>query len=81
MILFLLYEVEVKLETDDSRYTLVSTTSKVNIKISKDVFDECKELNYERGKNWKIYWDPPVTDRDAIMWGYDDLDEFCESVI
>ena len=29
------YEVEVKLETDDSRYTLVSTTSKVNIKISK----------------------------------------------
>lgn len=29
------YEVEVKLDTDDSRYTLVSTTSKVNIKISK----------------------------------------------
>ena len=29
------YEVEVKLQTDDSRYTLVSTTSKVNIKISK----------------------------------------------
>ncbi len=29
------YEVEVKLGTDDSRYTLVSTTSKVNIKISK----------------------------------------------
>lgn len=29
------YEVDVKLETDDSRYTLVSTTSKVNIKISK----------------------------------------------
>ena len=30
------YEVEVKLETDDSRYSLVSTTSKVNIKISKE---------------------------------------------
>lgn len=30
------YEVEVKLDTDDSRYTLVSTTSKVNIKISKE---------------------------------------------
>lgn len=29
------YEVEVKLETDDSRFALVSTTSKVNIKISK----------------------------------------------
>lgn len=29
------YEVEVKLETDDSRFSLVSTTSKVNIKISK----------------------------------------------
>lgn len=29
------YEVEVKLETDDSRFTLVSTSSKVNIKISK----------------------------------------------
>lgn len=29
------YEVDVKLETDDSRYTLVSTTSRVNIKISK----------------------------------------------
>lgn len=29
------YEVEVKLETDDSRFTLVSATSKVNIKISK----------------------------------------------
>ena len=43
--------------------------------------DECKELNYERGKNWKMYWDPPVTDCDAITWGYDDLDDFCESVI
>ena len=30
------YEVEVKLETDDSRFSLVSTTSKVNIKISKE---------------------------------------------
>jgi len=30
------YEVEVELETDDSRYTLVSTTSKVNIKITKE---------------------------------------------
>lgn len=30
------YEVEVKLETDDSRFALVSTTSKVNIKISKE---------------------------------------------
>ena len=29
------YEVEVKLETDDSRFTLVSATSKVHIKISK----------------------------------------------
>lgn len=29
------YEVEVKLETDDSRFTLVSTSNKVNIKISK----------------------------------------------
>ena len=29
------YEVEVKLETDDSRFTLVSTNSKVRIKISK----------------------------------------------
>ena len=29
------YEVEVKLETDDSRFALVSTTSKVNIKITK----------------------------------------------
>ena len=29
------YEVEVKLETDDSRFTLVSASSKVNIKISK----------------------------------------------
>ena len=29
------YEVEVKLETDDTRFTLVSTNSKVNIKISK----------------------------------------------
>lgn len=29
------YEVEVKLETDDSRFTLVSTSSKVNIKIAK----------------------------------------------
>ena len=29
------YEVEVKLETDDSRFTLVSQSSKVNIKISK----------------------------------------------
>ena len=29
------YEVEVKLETDDSRFSLVSTVSKVNIKISK----------------------------------------------
>ncbi len=29
------YEVEVKLETDDSRFTLVSTTSKVKIKITK----------------------------------------------
>ena len=30
------YEVEVKLETDDSRFALVSTTSKVNIKITKE---------------------------------------------
>ena len=30
------YEVEVKLETDDSRFTLVSTTSKVKIKITKE---------------------------------------------
>ena len=29
------YEVEVKLETDDSRFTLLSASSKVNIKISK----------------------------------------------
>lgn len=29
------YEVDVKLETDDTRFTLVSTSSKVNIKISK----------------------------------------------
>ena len=29
------YEVEVKLETDDSRFTLLSTTNKVKIKISK----------------------------------------------
>ena len=32
------YEVEVKLETDDSRFTLVSTSSKVNIKIAKKQF-------------------------------------------
>lgn len=30
------HQVEVKLETDDSRFTLVSTTSKVNIKITKE---------------------------------------------
>ena len=30
------YEVEVKLSTDDSRFTLVSTNSKVKIKISKE---------------------------------------------
>ena len=30
------YEVEVKLETDDSRFALVSTTSKVNIRITKE---------------------------------------------
>lgn len=30
------YEVEVKLQTDDSRFALVSTTSKVNIKITKE---------------------------------------------
>lgn len=43
--------------------------------------DECKEAIREHNKNWKIYWDPPVSERDARMWGYDSLDDFWESNI
>ena len=43
--------------------------------------EECKEAIKEDGKNWRMYWDPPISERDAIMWGYDSLDDFYESVI
>lgn len=43
--------------------------------------EECKEAIKEYNKNWKIHWDPPITDRDAVMWGYDNLDDFWESNI
>ena len=43
--------------------------------------DECKEAIKEYNKNWKINWDPPVSDRDAKMWGYNNLDDFLESVV
>jgi hypothetical protein len=43
--------------------------------------DECKEAIREYNKNWKIHWDPPVSERDARMWGYDSLDDFWESNI
>lgn len=43
--------------------------------------DECKEAIREYDKNWKIHWDPPITDRDARMWGYDNLNDFWESNI
>ena len=43
--------------------------------------DECKEAIRGHNKNWKIYWDPPVSERDARMWGYDSLDDFWESNI
>ena len=43
--------------------------------------DGCKEDIYEYNKNWKIHWDPPVSERDAKMWGYCNLDDFWESNI
>ncbi len=43
--------------------------------------DECKEDIREYSKNWKRYWEPPIIDRDVIMWGYDSWDDFWESII
>lgn len=43
--------------------------------------DECKAEMKEKSKDWKKYWDPPITDRDVIMWGYDSWDDFWESNI
>ena len=43
--------------------------------------DECKEAIREYDKNWKIHWEPPITDRDVKMWGYDSWDDFWENVV
>lgn len=43
--------------------------------------DECREAILEYNKNWKIHWDPPISDRDVKMWGYDSWDDFWESVV
>jgi hypothetical protein len=43
--------------------------------------EECKEDIKEHDKKWRIYWDPPISEQDARMWGYDSLDDFWESVI
>ena len=43
--------------------------------------DECREAIRQYNKNWKINWDPPVSDRDAKMWGYNNLNDFWESNI
>lgn len=43
--------------------------------------DGCKEAIYEYNKNWRIYWDPPIIERDLKMWGYDSWDDFWESVV
>lgn len=43
--------------------------------------EDCKQDIYEHSKNWKIHWDPPITDHDVVTWGYDSWDEFWESVI
>ena len=43
--------------------------------------EKCKEAIQEYNKNWKIHWEPPITDRDVKMWGYDGWDDFWESNI
>lgn len=43
--------------------------------------DDCKEAIAEYNKNWKIHWEPPISERDVKMWGYDSWDYFWESVV
>ena len=43
--------------------------------------DKCKEDIAEYNKNWQAHWDPPITDKDVKMWGYDSWNDFWESNI